>query len=202
MCAWVKLPRMSRSRSKRCTSTLRRACSSGSLSATRRCNWPSVRSASQTSPMPPRPSSCSSRYGPTAAPGVNSEGRCALAAGAVNSGKRSIRSPVSPAACLASNSRKVGASRKASPCNEAIQASRSAGSRSKACSSRSDSVRSSSGFMAPCIRNPVRKPAIKADQGAASVAKSNNRAFSQSRRTVRSDRLSACAISASVRPPK
>jgi hypothetical protein len=52
---------MSRSRRKRAASAGRRRLTSGSLSATLRSNAPSARSASQTLPMPPRPSSAISR---------------------------------------------------------------------------------------------------------------------------------------------
>ena len=89
---------MSRSRWKR--STCMRGPVSGSLSATSRLSWPSLRSASHTLLMPPTPISRISRYGPTIRAGVASRG--------VTSPARRPE-PVSRAACRATISRSAGA---------------------------------------------------------------------------------------------
>ena len=68
MCGCARAARMSRSRAIRSMSPARGHAPRGSFNATWRRTIPSVRSASQTVPMPPSPSSRSSRYGPTVAP--------------------------------------------------------------------------------------------------------------------------------------
>jgi hypothetical protein len=144
MCGCARLLRMSRSRANRWTSVARRMLNIGSFSATLRIRLPSTRSASQTSPMPPRPSRRSNRYPPTVSPGRNSDASGALPL-TVNAGGPTMRSAVSCAERLASNSRNVGPSAASSPCRPASQVSRSASEGSNAWSSRTDRRRSASG---------------------------------------------------------
>ena len=209
---------MSRSRENR-SARLWARLGCGSLSATGRFNCPSTRTARHTMPMPPRPSSCSITYGPMTVPAFVSAGwPSSTSAVRPSAGISSRKSPVAICACESSSARSAPPSGATSGGNVASQRSRAAGSRSSASSRRRDSAGQCSGAI--CIRHlgkRVGQRPIRSTQDENCAASrtsdlvgnhplnswcSSARAFSHSRRTVRSLICSASAISVLSRPEK